>query len=68
MAFDVTLTRKTLSTSQVRGFFDADFRPSHVIIIRPRQMAADHTHAISRPEAQRRAVHFSTLGPTSRDR
>lgn len=53
VAFDVTLTRKTLSTSQVRGFFEADFRPSRVIIIRPRQIGADHTYAISRPEAQR---------------
>lgn len=53
VAFDVTLTRKTLSTSQVRGFFEADFRPSRVIIIRPRQIGADHTYAILRPETQR---------------
>ena len=53
VAFDVTLTRKTLSTSQVRGFFEGDFRPSRVIIIRPRQIGADHTYAISRPEIQR---------------
>ncbi len=53
VAFDVTLTRKTLSTPQVRGFFDADFRPSRVVIIRPRQLGSDHTYAISRPEPKR---------------
>lgn len=53
VAFDVTLTRKTLSTPQVRGFFDADFRPSRVVIIRPRQLGADHTYAIPRPETKR---------------
>lgn len=53
VAFDVTLTRKTLGTAQVRGFFNTDFRPSRVIIIRPRQLGADHTYAIPRPEAKR---------------
>ncbi|HVI98092.1 MAG TPA: hypothetical protein VM657_03410 [Sphingomonas sp.] len=50
VAFDVTLTRKTLGTAQVRGFFDADFHPSRVVIIRPRQLGADYTYAITRPE------------------
>lgn len=53
VAFDVTLARETLSTPQVRGFFDADFRPSRVIIIRPRQLGTDHTYAIPRPETKR---------------
>lgn len=53
VAFDVTLTRKTLRTPQVQGFFDADFRPSRVIIIRPRQIGADHSYVISRPETKR---------------
>ncbi len=53
VAFDVTLTRKTLSTPQVRGFFDADSRPSRVVIIRPRQIGADHTYAIPCPETKR---------------
>lgn len=35
VAFDVTLSRKTLATAQVRGFFNTDFRPSSVVIIRP---------------------------------
>jgi len=53
VAFDVTLTRKTLGTPQVRGFFDADLRPSSVVIIRPRQIGADHTYIIPRPETKR---------------
>lgn len=52
IAFDVTLTRKTIKMPQVRGFFDADFRPSRVIIIRPRQIGADHAYAIPRPETK----------------
>lgn len=53
VAFDVTLTRKTLGTAQVRGFFNTDFQPSRVVIIRPRQLGADHTYVISRPETKR---------------
>lgn len=52
-AFDVTLTRKTATTPQVKGFFNADFQPSSVIIIRPSQLGADHTYAIPRPETKR---------------
>lgn len=53
VAFDVTLTHKTLGTAQVRGFFNTDFRPSQVIIIRPRQLGINHTYVISRPETKR---------------
>lgn len=53
VAFDVTLTRKTLGTAQVRGFFNADFRPSRVVIIRPRQLGASYTYVITRPETKR---------------
>lgn len=53
IAFDVTLTGKTLRTPQVRGFFDADFRPSRVIIIRPSQLGGAYTYAINRPGAPR---------------
>jgi hypothetical protein len=49
IAFDVSLTRKTLATQQVRGFSDADFRPDAVIIVRPRQLGPDSTYAIPRP-------------------
>ena len=53
VAFDVTLTRKTLTTPQVRGFFNTDFRPTRVVIIRPSQIGAGHTYVISRPETKR---------------
>lgn len=49
VAFDVTLTRKTLATPQVRGFFNADFRPDVVVIIRPSQLGGSHTYAITKP-------------------
>ena len=52
VALDVTLTRKTLATAQARGFFNADFRPSRVVIIRPRQVGADATYVISRPRTK----------------
>lgn len=53
VAFDVTLTRKTLGTPQVRGFFNTDFQPSRVVIIRPRQAGAGHPYVISPPETTR---------------
>lgn len=49
VAFDVTLTRKTLSTPQVQGFFNSDFQPDVVVIVRPRQLGPNHTYAITRP-------------------
>lgn len=53
VAFDVTLSRKTLKTSQIRGFFNSDFKPRHVIIIRPRQMGPGSSYVITRPEGNR---------------
>jgi hypothetical protein len=53
VAFDVTTTRKTLQTAQVRGFFSTDFRPSSVVIVRPRQLGSNFTYIISRPETKR---------------
>ena len=53
IAYDVTLTAKTLATPQVRGFFNTDFQPSTVIVIRPSQLGAGSTYAISRPEMKR---------------
>jgi len=47
---DVTMTRKTLGTAQVRGFFDADFSPATVVIIRPHQLGKGNTYAIKRPD------------------
>lgn len=49
IAFDVTLTRKTLSTRQVRGFFDSDFKPDAVVIVRPTDLGSNSTYLISRP-------------------
>lgn len=49
VAFVVSLTRKTIFTPQVRGFFGSDFRPSIVIIVRPSQLGAQSTYAITRP-------------------
>lgn len=49
VAFDFTLTAKTISTRQVRGFFNSDFRPEVVVIVRPRQLGAGSTYVIKRP-------------------
>lgn len=49
IAFDVTLSRKTLATPQVRGFFNSDFKPDAVLIVRPAQLGSNNTYAISRP-------------------
>lgn len=49
IAFDVTLSRKTLATPQVRGFFNSDFKPDVVIIVRPSQLGNNSTYAIARP-------------------
>jgi hypothetical protein len=53
VAYDVTLTQKTTKTPQVRGFFDTDFRPEYVIIIRPRQLPNGGSYIITRPEKSR---------------
>jgi hypothetical protein len=50
--FDMTLTLKTLRTPQVRDFFYADFRPSHLVVIRPSQLGSGHTYVIPRPETK----------------
>lgn len=49
IAFDYTLTPKTLATAQVRGFFNADFSPTMVVIVRPTQLGPKSTYAITRP-------------------
>jgi hypothetical protein len=53
IAYDVTLTRKTLATPQVRGFFASDFRPTHVIIVRPTQLGQGSSYIITSPETKR---------------
>lgn len=54
IAYDVTISNKTLKTAQVRGFFEADFRPEAVVIIRPRQLGPNHTYLIVRPRDTQR--------------
>ena len=49
IAYDVTLTRKTLATPQVRGFFSTDFQPDAVVIVRPTQLGSGSTYVIKRP-------------------
>lgn len=49
VAFDWTLRRKTAATPQVRGFFNSDFKPSNVVIVRPTQLGNNGTYIITRP-------------------
>lgn len=49
VAFDMTLTHKTLASPQISGFFNTDARPEMVIIIRPSQLGPNHTYAIKAP-------------------
>lgn len=50
VAFDVTIAMKTIKTAQVRGFFQTDWRPTHVVIVRPSQLGGIYTYNIPRPE------------------
>ncbi|GAM97807.1 hypothetical protein U91I_01436 [alpha proteobacterium U9-1i] len=49
VAFDVTLTPKTLAQQQIRGIFGADFRPTAVVVVRPSQLGQQSTYLITRP-------------------
>lgn len=42
IAFDATITRKTPGQRQIRGFFDADFAPVGVIIVRPSSLGGSY--------------------------
>ncbi len=50
VAYDVTLSRKTIKDAQIRGFFNADFRPQLVVIIRPSKLGSGSSYIINRPE------------------
>jgi len=52
IAFEVSLTPKAPGIAQVRGFFNADFKPSAVVIIRPSQLGPGSTYLITRPVAR----------------
>lgn len=49
VAFDVSLTRKISRTPQVRGFFNSDFKPDAVVIVRPSHLGPSSTYVITRP-------------------
>lgn len=49
VSIDWTLIFKTISTPQIRGFFQADSEPDAVVIIRPSQLGRNSTYLIRRP-------------------
>jgi hypothetical protein len=52
IAIDVSLERKTLRKAQIRGFFNSDFQPAAVIIVRPRQLGPKSTYIIKSPSGK----------------
>ena len=46
-AFDASIREKTLKDPQVIGFFNSDFKPDYVVIVRPRQLGG--SYVIKRP-------------------
>jgi hypothetical protein len=49
-AFDVSLRAKQRSDPQIRGFFNADFKPIGVVIVRPNQLSNTSSYIIWRTE------------------
>lgn len=49
-AFDVSLEAKRPSKDQIRDFFNADFKPAGVIIVRPNQLGNNSSYIIWRPK------------------
>ncbi len=49
VSFDWTLSPKTISSPQIRGFFSTDSQVRAVVIIRPSQLGDDNTYLIPRP-------------------
>jgi hypothetical protein len=50
LLYDVSLSAKRPSNAQVRGFFDADFKPVGVVIVRPNQLGNNSSYVIWRPK------------------
>lgn len=48
LTFDVSLTAKAASDAQIKGFFDADFQPTGVVIVRPNQLGNISSYVIWR--------------------
>jgi hypothetical protein len=49
LAIDFTLSPKTAKSPQIRGFFNSDFKPPSVAIIRPAQLGPKSSYIIKRP-------------------
>jgi hypothetical protein len=49
VSFDWTLTYKTISNGQIRGFFGANASPCAVVIVRPIQLGQNSSYLIPRP-------------------
>lgn len=52
VAFDITMAAKSPNSTQIRGFFRSDFRPSSVIIVRPAALGRNHTYLITAPSTR----------------
>lgn len=52
VAYDMTMSRKLPGSGQIRGFFNADFRPLAVIIVRPSALGKNHTYVITPPSTR----------------
>jgi hypothetical protein len=52
LAFDMSLTAKSPSSPQIRGFFNADFKPVGVVIVRPNQLGNNSSYVIWRPKGE----------------
>ncbi|WP_277982156.1 hypothetical protein [Sphingomonas phyllosphaerae] len=48
VAFDVSLSAKTRGQAQIRGFFNANFKPSMVVIIRPSELGRSTSYILRR--------------------
>jgi hypothetical protein len=50
LAFEISLTAKSPSNPQIRGFFNADFKPDGVVIVRPNQLRNNSSYVIWRQQ------------------
>jgi hypothetical protein len=50
VAFDVTLTEKNLATAQIRNFFNTEFQPTTVVIVRPSNAGPRSIYIITTPK------------------
>ena len=56
VCFDWTLSLKTISNPQIRGFFFADAKPVGVIIVRPSKLGSQSVYYIPRPNNLRKVM------------